>query len=225
MKKLSAKSIIEFRGKSDRGKKNFATALKINKVKVGIEGGGDYWVSCLSAITNSYKSNDLQSIIDKRVELEEKYRETEYKRTKTMYKRNIDILYNYEDLDLKKWKPSKKIKFLKKHKDDSILNIQGLQVQATPHHVFTFQKNDVEEIGAIWFIAKLDGFRKDELGMFADILYRYLKTHFSKGYNINPKYCIAVDLFNNFEANYSQLENGEIPPILNSTLDEIKKLM
>ena len=61
--------------------------------------------------------------------------------------------------------------------------------------------------------------------MFADILYRYLKTHFSEDYKLNAKYCIAVDVFSNFEVNYSQLEKGEIPIILNSTLDEIKDLM
>jgi hypothetical protein len=225
MKKLSIKSIIEFSRKSDKSKMNFATAVKIDKAKVDTEGGGDYWISCLSAISNSFKTNNLESIIDKRCELEEKYGETEFKKTKTMYKRNIDILYNYEDFDLKKWKPSKKIKLLKKHKDDSILTIKGLQVQVIPHHVFTFQKNDVEEIGAIWFIAKLDGYRKDELGMFADILYRYLRTHFSKDYILNSKYCIAVDVFNNFEVSYSQLEKREMPLTLNSTLDEIKKLL
>ncbi len=142
-----------------------------------------------------------------------------------MYKRNIGILYNYEDFDLKKWKPSKKIKFLKKHKNDSILTIKALQVQVIPHHVFTFQKNDVEEIGAIWFVAKLNGFKKEELGMFTDILYRYLKNHFSKDYILNSKYCIAVDVFNNFEVSYLQLEKGEVQLTLNSTLDEIKKLM
>lgn len=225
MKKLSIKSIIEFREKSDRGKKIFASNLKIDKVKSDLESGGDYWVSCLSAISNSYKTNDLQSIIDKRSELEEKYEKTTYNRTKTMYKRNIDILYNYKDFDLKRWRPSKKIKFVKKHKGDSILTIKGLFVQATPHHVFTTQRNDVDEVGAIWFIAKLNGFRKDELGIFADILYRYLKVHFPKDYNLNSKYCIAVDVFNKFEVNYSQIEKGEIPLILNSTLDEIKKLM
>jgi hypothetical protein len=142
-----------------------------------------------------------------------------------MYKRNMGILYNYEDYDLKKWRPSKQIKLLKKNKDNSVLIIKGLEVYATPHHVFMFRKNNVEELGAIWFIAKLNGFRKDELGMFADILYRYLKTHFSKDYILNSKYCIAVDVFNKFEINYSQLEKEEIPLILNSTLDEIKKMI
>lgn len=225
MKKLSIKKIIEFRGKSERTKKKIATDIKIDKEQVKTDGGGDYWVSCLSAISNSFKASDLQFIIDKKDELEEKHGETEYKKTKTMYKRNIEILYNFEDSDFKKWKPSKKVKFLKKHKEDTVLTIKGLQVQATPHHVFTFKINDVEEIGAIWFIAKLNGFRKDELGMFSDILFRYLKNNFSKKYNLNTNYCIAVDVFNNFDVKYSQLEKGEVPKILNSTLDEIKKLM
>lgn len=107
MKKLSVKSIVEFRGKTEKGKKKFATDLKLNKEKNSTEGGGDYWVSSLSAISNSCKSNDLQFINDKMDELKEKFENTEYKKTKTMYQRNIDILYNYEDFDLKKWRPSK----------------------------------------------------------------------------------------------------------------------
>jgi hypothetical protein len=225
MKTLSIKSIIEFRDKSDKSKKTFSSSLKSNKVKAHAEGGGDYWITCLSAISSSFKSVDLKFVIDKRVELEEKYDAASSKRTKTMYKRNIDILYNYEDFDLKKWRPTKKLTFLKKYKANSILTIKGLPVQATPHHIFTFKNNEVEEIGAIWFIAKLNGFESDELGMFADCLYRYLKKNFSKEFEINPKYCIAVDVFNRFDVNYSQMENGEIPLILNSTLDDINKWM
>jgi hypothetical protein len=225
MKKLSIKRIVEFRSKSDKAKKTFATALKTDKPNLDLEGGGDYWISCLSAISNSYKANDLQIIINKKDELEDKFKETVYARTKTMYRRNINLLSKFENFDSKKTRPSNKVKFLTKHKADSILTIKGLQVEATPHHVFTFKKNDIDQIGAIWFIAKLDGFEKNELGMFADILYRYLRSHFSKDYNLSSKYCIAVDVFNNLQVNYSQLEKGEIPIILDLTLDEIKKLM
>ncbi len=225
MEKLSIKNIVEFRHKSDKSKKSFVMRLKLDKLKSDSEGGGDYWISCWSAISKSFRLNNLESIIERRDELIERNEETESKRIKIMYKRNIDILYNYEDFDLKKWRPSKDMKFLRKEKADSILTIKGLLVQVTPHHVFTIQKNGVEEIGAIWFIAKLNGFKKDELGMFADILYRYLKINFSKDYILNPKYCIAVDVFNNFEVNYSQLEKEALPKILNTTLDEIKKLM
>jgi hypothetical protein len=225
MKALSIKKIIDFRRKSDPSKKTFVANIKVDKDKINVDGGGDYWVSCLSAIGNSYRSNDLKSIIDKRGELAEKVKETEHDRTKAMYRRNISILDNYEGYDFKKLRPSNKLKFLKKHKADFLLTIKGFQVLASPRHVFTFQRNDIEEIGTIWFIAKLGGYKKEELGMFTDILFRYLNTHFSKDFTLNPKYCIAVDVFNNVDLNYSQLEKGEVPKLLNATLDDIKKLM
>jgi len=59
-------------------------------------------------------------------------------------------------------------------------------VQLVIHHVFAFGKDNAPEIGAIWFIAKLGGYPKEELGMFADVLYRYLKSNFGKEYDINP---------------------------------------
>jgi hypothetical protein len=61
--------------------------------------------------------------------------------------------------------------------------------------------------------------------MFSEILYIYLKTHFSKEYSINPKYCFAIDVFNKSEVDYSQLEKRTIPAPLIPTLDEIRKLM
>lgn len=223
MRKLSIKNIIEFRRKSYSGKQKFSADVKLDAEKNNIESGGDYWITSLSAISNSYKQNDLQYINDKIYELEEKLENSEYDRTKTMYKRNIAILYSFEDIDFKKWRPSNKITFIKKHNPNSVISIKGLQVQATPHHVLTYQKNGDKEIGAIWFIAKLGGYKKDELGMFADILYRYLKINFSKDYTLNPKYCIAVDVVNNFDVKYSQIEEAEIPAILIPTIDEIRK--
>ena len=106
-----------------------------------------------------------------------------------------------------------------------ILIIKGLEIKINPQYVFTFKNNDVEEIGAIWFIAKNGGYRKDELGMFADILHRFLKIHYSKDFTINPKYCIAVDVFQGIEIGYTQLQKGEVPLLLNSTLNEINKLL
>lgn len=225
MKKLTIKRLVEFRSKSDKGKRTFVTRLKTDKPKLDLEGGGDYWVSCLSAISNSYRTNDLQVISKKKDELEDKLKGTPYSRTQTMYRRNIDLLSKFESFDLKRTRPSRKISFLKKHKTDSILTIKELQVEATPHHVFTFKRNDVDHIGAIWFIAKLDGFKSDELGMFADALYRYLDSGFSKDYRLDSKYCIAVDVFNSSMVSYSQLEKGNIPRILDQTLSEIKKLI
>jgi hypothetical protein len=81
-----------------------------------------------------------------------------------MYKRNIDILYNYEDVDLDKWRPAKKLAFVKKSRADSVLTIKGLSVQASPHHIFSFGRSERKEIGAVWFVAKLGGLKKRGTG-------------------------------------------------------------
>lgn len=90
--------------------------------------------------------------------------------------------------------------------------------------MFTFSNNGFEEIGAVWFVIKKDGFNKSELGMFNDIMYRYLMMNYSDKFKINPKYCIAVDLVNCQEVNYYQLLNGDISFLLDNTIDEVKKL-
>jgi hypothetical protein len=225
MRDLSVKNIIDFARKSDRSKKSFAENFKIDAKQKLDEGGGDYWITSISAISNSFKTDDLGFIIEKRYELEEKFKITEFDNTKAMYKRNIAILYNYENFDLKKWRPSKKITFIKKHLGDSVMTIRGLNIKVSPHHIFTFKLNDIDQIGAIWFVAKLGGYSSAELGMFTDILYRNLRNNFAKDFELNPKYCIAVDVVNNFEVSYLQIQEAEIPSVLIKTINEINKLM
>ncbi|RBQ02936.1 hypothetical protein [Pedobacter miscanthi] len=225
MKKISIKNIIDFCQKSDKAKKRFATDLNLKEEKKNTDGGGDYWISCISTISNAYKGNSPYLINDKIADLEEKLEATDYKRTKAMYQRNIDVLYRFEDFDIEKWKPVGNIKYLKKQKRDTIIKIKGLFIQATPHHVFTYKNGDVNEIGAIWFIAKLNGFEKDELGMFADILNRYLSTHYNDGYIINPEYCLAVDVIKGIEVSYEQVQKAGVPTLLTRTIEEIKMLM
>lgn len=227
MRKLTIKNLVEFRSKGLKGRKSFALSLKINKPKpeAGSGGGGDYWVSCISAISNAFRSNDTNPISEKRQELEAKIPETDFKITRDMYRRNIQILRNYETIDLKKWRPTKKIELLRKKRDDFTLVIKGLEIQATPQHVFGFEKNSSDEVGAIWFVAKLGGFALEELGMFTEMLYRYLKAHHSKKHIISTRYCIAVDLYGKKEVNYLQLEHGEVDFILGETLDEIRRIL
>jgi len=225
MKNLTVKKIIEFRKKSERSKRQFVADLRLEVEKDKTDSGGDYWVSSVSALCNAYKRSDTQIVKDKMEELEEKLGGTEIKITKNMYQRNIEILYNYENFDFKQLQPVKKMTYQRKAKSSALLLIKGLAIQAKPSHVFTFERNGVKEIGAIWFIAKLGGYKKDELSIFADILYRYLKIASSGTYVLNPDYCLAVDVVNAYEVNYAQIQNGEIPEMLVSTLTEIKKFM
>jgi len=225
MRKLTAKNLIAFRNKNERSKRKFVDDLKVDIEKESSDGGGDYWVSCVSALCNAFRRTDPRIIKNKMEELEEKLEKTNTKTTKNMYKRNIEVLYNYEGFDFRTLQPKRKMVFQRKPKTFSLLTLKGLQVQSNPSHVFTFERNGVTEIGAVWFIAKLGGYKKDELGIFADILFRYLKTNYSDKYVLNSKYCVAVDVVNANEVNYAQIQKLEVPDLLNATLSEIKKFI
>lgn len=91
--------------------------------------------------------------------------------------------------------------------------------------LFVFKNNGVYEIAAIWFVAKKEGFRKEELGMFADLLHRYLDYNFSGKYKVSLRYCISLDVVSGMCVDYLQLEKGKVKKILNSTVSEIKEIM
>lgn len=223
MKKITIKNLIDFRKKSDRSKVTFLNSLKTEK-SVSAEGGGDYWVSCVSAICNAFKRNDKRLLNEKVLEINEKLPHAAANITKTQYQRNIDILESFEDFDLDHVKPSSKIQILKKPKEKSIIEIDGLSIEAKPSHVFSFSENGSDEIGSIWFVAKLNGYDTNELGMFTDILYRYLDKHFSDKYFINKSFCIAVDVVSGREVRYTSLEDGSVPMLLEETIAQINKL-
>lgn len=225
MKKLSIPNIVKFRKKSAKSKKSFAADLKKDKIKNEKEGGGDYWIIAISAVAQGFKLNSSNGVKEKIEELEGKFENTDFKRIKTMYRRNIDILYKYENFNYKEWRAGAKMSFLKNNKTNSVLKIKGLMVEAKPHHVFTYKKKGIEAVGAIWFVSRLSGYKIDELGMFVDLLYRYLNVNYSKKYTVSEQYCLVVDVSSDLSVSYSDLKEGSVPAILNNALDEINRFL
>mgnify|MGYP003575201968 CR=1 FL=1 len=223
MEKITVKQLIKFRGKSERTKITFVKNLEREKIKSADDSGGDYWISCLSAIRNAFKFDNVDLLDEKINLLKDKINLEDDGRIKDQFQRNLDIVNNFKDYDFKHLKPNVDLTFLAQPKDHAILNIKGFPIEAKPCHIFTFSNNKSEEIGGIWFVAQLEGFKKSELGMFADMIYRYLNKYYSKDYYVNPDYCIAVDLFNGHEANYAEIQNGTIPILIDSTLDDLKE--
>lgn len=223
MEKLSITKLIDFRGKSDKSKSTFVNNLKLDKK--ADSSGGDYWVSSLSTISNVFKT-DNPDLLDGKIEiLLDKIEIAKAKITKTMFQRNIDILLGFKDFDFESLKPIEELKFYKKLESISIIDINGLPIQARPHHVFSYSKNEHEEICAVCFVTKLDGYKYGELGMFADILFRYLNKHYSKEYVVNPFYCVAVDVSNGRLVRYTDIQKGDVPILIDETIDEIKNLL
>ncbi|WP_425236975.1 hypothetical protein [Ulvibacterium sp.] len=224
MKKVTVKNLIDFRRKTERTKKTFVNNLKKEKGAEDNSGGGDYWISCLSAISNAFRNGNTSLLDEKIQQLAEKIKHSEIKRIKNQFQRNIDILNNFKDFNLQNLKPATNLVFHVQPKNKSILDIKGFPVEAKPNHVFSFSENGSNEIGAIWFISKLNGYKKSELGMFADIAYRYLKQNFSDEYYVNPAFCTAVDVYNGLEVNYEAIRSGNIPTLIENTILEIKKI-
>lgn len=224
MEKITVKKLIEFRSKNERTRITFVNNLKKEKNISDKESGGDYWISCLSAIRNTYKYDKVNLIDEKIISLIDMITVTERKQTKDRFQCNIEILNNLKDYDFGNLKPNFDLTFLTQPKHQTILDIKDLPIEAKPCHIFTFSNNNSEEIGGIWFIAQMKGFKKSELGMFADILYRYLNKHYSNNFYVNPDYCTAVDLYNGKEVNYTDIQNGKIPILIDSTLDDLKKI-
>lgn len=225
MNTITVTNLIDFEKKGDKGKQTFVDKLKVPKVSNPNDGGGDYWISALSCIAKAFKNNSQNVIGDKIDELIAKIETSEAKITKDMYQRNINILQDFEEYDFNTLKPPTELTYLKKPKEKSIVSIKQLPLFVKPHHVFTFEEDNVKKIGAIWFVAKLGGFIDEELAMVTDLLYRYLATNYSDKFEVSMSYTIAVDVNSQHTNSYSFIDNGEIKSILMPLINEIKKLM
>lgn len=54
--------------------------------------------------------------------------------------------------------------------------------------------------------------------------YNFLIENYSDKYFISPENIRIIDVMSTVDINYQMVLNGDIPPLLNSTLDEIVKL-
>lgn len=224
MNKLPVKKIVEFRRFSERRKSTFAHKLKTSVEEKSKSDGGNYWVRSISALSTAFKFNNNQIIKDRIESLEHDYEKEERKQTKVMYQRNIEILYNYENYDFSIIRPNDDLNFLSKPTYKSLLKINEFLVQILPNHVFSYMEKERLNVGAIWFVTWLDGYKISDLGIYAETVYIYLKKHYSKDFNINPKDCMIMDISGMQLITYDEILKGQVPSLLNSTLDNLKNL-
>jgi hypothetical protein len=224
MKVLSINKLVDYRKMSDRSKKNFVDNIKSTKIEETTEGGGNYWVSCVSTASSSFRANDVSIIDEKIAELKQKASDTSFSITRTMYNRNIANLELIKTIDAKNLRPGAKLEFLKKSGTNPVLTVKGIQVKSNPNLIFTYNKNGIDFVGSLWFIATLNGYKPEEQGMFCELLYRFLKSNYAKKYSIESRYCSIVDVSNGSKTNYSEIEKGKVPAILVPTLEEINRL-
>lgn len=221
MKKMSINNIIKFRHRNEKNQKAFLNSLQ-KKAEIKNDGGGNYWIRSLSALSNAVKLNEHEPIKEKIGEILEAFSSDLTGQTKDMYQRNLNILHDYEDFNFSIWVPNG-FKILSKTNKKTIIYIKNVPVQITPSQIFKFEKNGNKYVGAIWFVAKLEGYKIEELGMFAEALFIFLTNNFNKDYKISKKHCIVVDVLAKKNLSFKEVIKNKIPAILKSTLDSISK--
>lgn len=216
--KLPIKKLVEFRRLSKGRQQTFANRLKVTKE--ASSSGGDYWVRSISTISNAYRANDNSLVKAKLEEVSNLYNAEQRSQTKTMYKRNLEILTKYQNFDFTEWWPSADLNFLRK--PQSILEMNGLPIQIRPQQIFSFGADNNQSVGGIWFITWLQGYKDEDLGIYSESLFRYLSSYYSDDYIINPAACMAVDISKMKVIGYNKVIEGEIPSLLDASIAKIK---
>lgn len=224
MKKITIKKAIEFDKRTDRGKQSMIRRLQQTKLAKS-DGGGDYWVRSLSAITKACKENDHNIISEKIKQIELDHKTNTRKQTRDMYDRNVRILRNFENFDFDILKPNADLLFQGGLRLNSIISTQGIPLQVVPSVVFTYKKNDVQKVGATLFIAKLEKYNEVELALICEALYRNLRANYSKDFKVDRSYCSVVDVLNVTILKHQDLNNRLVSKKLNFILKEIRTLL
>jgi len=222
IEKLPVKKLVEFRRLPKTRKVTFTNKLKVGKKPTSGD-GGNYWVRSVSAVSRAFKENDNSIITYKIDEVANLHNLNQRSQTRTMYKRNIDILNGYTSFDFTQWRPSANLKFLSK--PNSILDMNGLPVQILPQHIFSYGSDNNQSIGGIWFVVWQDGFKPSDLGVYSETLFRYLSSYYSKDYMINPAACMTIDIVRKQSIGYDKILNGEVPSLLDDTIKSLKEYL
>lgn len=228
MQKITVQELVEYTRKtSEKSKSNFAHKLKtrVPKEKQETEedgSGGDYWITSTSCIYNVIKNNSDSFYDGKIDDLHKKIIGAELQKTKSMHRRNIEILVSFKDFNHKEIRPEKVLKFETIQKVHKTYPFDNFPLYLNPNLVFTFEENGMMQIGAIWLIAKIGGFRKAELGMFCELLYKFLVKNYSDNYQISEKFCTAVDTFGAQNVTYADMLALNTPFLIKKTIDDIK---
>lgn len=226
MQKLNAKKLIDFRGRSERGRRTFVNNLmKTVSTKDEEGGGGDYWIPSTSALANAWKENNSRIIKEKIESLAELAKSTSRKQTQDMYMRNLKMLSSYDPYDFSELKPKWPLDIKWVPKTTAPITIRGLFVQVLPNYVFTYKNKGVSEVGAVWFVARQKGFKKDELAVYAELVYKFLSANYRRTYTVNPASCIVLDVMLGNEMTYADLLNGKADTQVDSIIDSLKKFL
>lgn len=224
MRDIRVKDLIIFRNLSERRRGTFYVNLQKEKVikEKDDSTGGDYWVRSISALNNSFRSNDNNFISEKISDILADYRPYMDKGTRVKYDRNIQILHNYEDFDFRSITPVENVEIKSKFGKRGVIELHRLNLKVETHNIYTFEDNDEPCMGSLFFAAKIKGYKTVELGIFAEAIYNYLNLNHSDKHYIDPKYITVIDVMTQEIVDYQMILDGKLPALLTSSIEEMR---
>lgn len=224
MEKITIANVVDFKNKSAASQITLINKLNRPKNPDEKSEGGHYWISALSAIKSALKLDNHQPIADK-IGMLEDILETEQKHiNKVRWQRNIDMLHRFEEYDFSRLQPRTSFRILKGLDERVPLIIQGLPIKVTPDVIFAFEENGIKKIGSAMFVGKLKEYRLDDLAMFNDALYRFLKKNKGQEFEVCQECCFVIDIFSLNVVSFSQIADGSLSTYLDDTLEQISRL-
>lgn len=224
MKDIRVKDLVKFRSLSEGRKATFFKNLQKDKIarEKDDDSGGDYWVRSISAINNTFRENNNNYISDKITDIINDYSPTLDKGTKVKYDRNLQILHNYEDFDFRSITPSEDITVLSKVRKSGVIDVKGLNIKVETHHIYTWNFDDKDFVGAVLFAAQKDGYKPEELGVFTEAIYTFLQNNYADKYSVSPSFVKVVDVMTNEIIDYQMIIDKKIPSLIMSTIEDFK---
>ncbi|MCB9246240.1 MAG: hypothetical protein H6606_07390 [Flavobacteriales bacterium] len=180
------------------------------------------WISALSAIRNYFKALDSMLVDEKLSDLDYKASCATRAQSKLMYQRNYELLENFNEFDLSSIRPEKISKILKQSKQNSIVQIASIPIYVKPCFIYTFHSNGGLQLGAMWFIARLDGYANNELALFCEALYAYTVKHYARNFSIDKSHVTAVDIHNAKSISYDRLSAKTAKLKLRTIINKLK---
>lgn len=225
--KIKIKELIEFKDYGQRKKNNFITRLRlpIAVAEDKEKSGGDYWVRGISSILAACKEDSNEKIIQKIADIESDKNIVTHRGTLQKYDRNLKILNSFLEFNFSDLFPENYKILDKTVKKGEIIVQNNFEIKVQISIPFTFEVGEVTKVGAIWFVAIKNGYKRSQLGIFAELAFNFLSSNYSESYEVCPENILIVDAYSTRSVRYSMLQSGEISSELQSTLSEIQTLL
>ncbi|AZA97715.1 hypothetical protein EG353_20230 [Chryseobacterium shandongense] len=104
-----------------------------------------------------------------------------------------------------------------------VIDVKGLSLKVETHHIYTWNIDDKDFVGAILFAVQKDGYKPNELGVFTEAINTFLQYNYADKYIVSPTFVKVVDVMTNEIIDYQMILDKKIPSLIMSSIEDFKR--